>query len=493
MVATVQYRPAGALSDTMALAPYDGPWNRRVAGHLLRRAGFGGTPEDVSRLAAMPMNAAVDSLIHFSKDDALAGSPDDTGAVFEQLRDAYQQLRRSGGDPDALKDAQKAFAKSRRQVGASMERWWLGRMIKTKAPLQEKMTLFWHGRFTTAFSKGITPRESLDQNWLFRSNALGNARELTLAVSQDPAMLKYLDNDRNVADHPNENYARELMELYTLGIGNYTESDVRESARAFSGWNVRGPLAGGGFYFNQRKHDFGSKTFLGHTGNLDGKDIVEIIYQQPAAARFLATGLLNFFVYNEPEPHLVDAVAEQLRKHDFQTAPVMSMLLRSNVFFSERAYRALVKSPVEYVVGAHQLFGLSDVSDEALLALGRMGQRLFYPPSVKGWDGGAAWLNSQTVLARENYVNYLVGSQMQQMQGGSWLVDGPPPTAQQAVAKLVGTILLGDASPRSSAELLAYLDGAGTSALGALSGENYEERMRGAAYLTMALPAYQLN
>src|SRR5580704_13873141 len=254
MVATVQYRPAGTLLQT-ALSPYTGPWDQRLAAHLLRRAGFGGTPDDVTRLARMPMGAAVDSLIRYPKDDSLPGAPSDTGSAFEEYRAAYQDLRRNGNDPDALKTARVAFNKARQHVALAMEQWWLERMIKTKAPLQEKMALFWHGHFTTSFSKGITPREMIDQNWLYRSNALGSARDLAQSVSQDPAMLKYLDNNLNVADHPNENYARELMELFTLGIGNYTEGDVRESARAFSGWSVRGPLAGGGFFVNQRRHD----------------------------------------------------------------------------------------------------------------------------------------------------------------------------------------------------------------------------------------------
>jgi hypothetical protein len=170
----------------------------------------------------------------------------------------------------------------------------------------------------------------------------------------------------------------------------------------------------------------------------------------------------------------------------------MSALLRSNVFYSDRAYRSLVKSPIEFVAGTYKLFGLTAVTPETLGALNRMGQVPFHPPSVKGWDGGATWLNSQTMLVRENFVNYFVTSQMM-MQASTWLTAGPPPTAKDATDKLVGTILQGDASPASSGKLEAYLDGADTSALGQLSGENFEERMRGAAYLTMAMPAYQLN
>ena len=492
MIATTQYRPAGTLSASTALAPYQGQMNARLAAHLLRRAGFGGSPADVARVAAMSPGAAVDSLVHYPKDTGLSGRPDDLGDDYDGLQQKVTELQRMGSDPAELKDARAALGRSRRKTTASMQRWWLERMVRTPAPLQEKMTLFWHGHFTSSMVKGITPREMMNQNWLYRSNALGNVREIAAAITEDPAMLKFLDNARSFKEHPNENFARELMELFTLGIGNYTEQDVREAARALTGNTVRGAALGGGYTFALRRHDFGTKTVLGTSGQLDGKDVVEIIFRQPAASRFIAAKLLNFFVYNDPEPELIEGVAALLRKYDFQTSPVMSQLLRSNVFFSDRAYRALVKSPVEFVVGAHQLYGLSEVTDESLAALGRMGQALFDPPSVKGWDGGAAWLNSQTVLARENFADYLVTAQTT-AQADSWLVGSVPAGADAASTTLVGTILLGDASPASKAHLSSYLNGEGTSALGVLSVENYQERMRGAAYLTMAMPAYQLS
>jgi uncharacterized protein (DUF1800 family) len=493
--AAAPYRPAGPLNIATALQPYDGPWNARLAAHLLRRAGFGGTPEDIARNAAMPAASAVDALIHYSKDNSLPGAPDKLDDGYAQQRNLFRAAgRAAGGIDDASLTMQKMEVQKLRQAtNISMLRWWTERMIKTQAPLQEKMTLFWHGHFaSSALQKGITPKEAVDQNWLFRNNALGNVREMTHLVSKDPAMLKYLDNARSNKEHPNENYARELMELFTLGIGNYTESDIRESARAFTGYTILGPLRGGGFYFNAKDHDYGMKTFLNARGELTGDDVVEIIFKQPAAPRWFAKKLLNFFVYNDPEPELIEAFAQVLLKNDFQISPSMSTLLRSNVFFSDRAYRSLVKSPVEFVVGTHQLFDIAEVTPESLGALNRMGQVPFHPPSVKGWDGGATWLNSQTVLARENFVNYLVTSQMM-TKSSNWLMAGPPPSSKDATEKLIGTILHGDASPASAAKLQAYLDGGDASANAMLSGENYEERMRGAAYLTMAMPAYQLN
>jgi uncharacterized protein (DUF1800 family) len=491
--ATPQFRPPGSLNVTTALWPYQGPWNMRLAAHLLRRAGFGGSPDEIARTAAQPIDAAVEALIRYPKADTLPAAPALLDDHYAEERRMLAQAGRGNQDEAMVQQIRMQIGKDRQKTNISMISWWLNRMINTPAPLQEKMTLFLHGLFTTSvFQKGITPKEAVDQNWIFRNNALGSAREIAHFVSRDPAMLKYLDNARSNRDHPNENYARELMELFTLGIGNYTEADIRESARAFTGYSVYGPFRGGGFVFNTRDHDDGTKKFLGRSGNFDGDDIVEIIYRQPAAPYWLATKLLNFFVYNDPEPPLVDALALVIAKNNYQLGPTMSVLLRSNVFYSDRAYRSLVKSPVEFVVGTYKLFGIADVSPETLGALTRMGQVPFHPPSVKGWDGGAAWLNSQTMLVRENFVNYLVSSQMM-MQASTWLTMGPPPSAKDATNKLVGTILQGDASPASAEKLQAYLDGADTSALGQLSGENFEERMRGAAYLTMAMPAYQLN
>jgi uncharacterized protein (DUF1800 family) len=281
-----------------------------------------------------------------------------------------------------------------------------------------------------------------------------------------------------------------LMELFTLGIGNYTENDVRESARAFTGFTFARRT--GQFYFNAAQHDDGDKTFLGRTGNFNGDDIIEIIFAQSAAPKLFASELLAFFVYSDPEPELVDAVAGLIRKNDFDMLPVMSTLLRSKVFNSERAYRALVKSPVEFVVGTYQLFGITEAKPAIVGALGRMGQLPFHPPSVKGWDGGAQWLNTQTVIARENFASSLLAAP-DMTQSGNWLTQGGPTSANDATFRLAATILQGDASPASLTGIALYLDGNGTSAGGALSGENFEERMHGAAYLTMAMPAYQLS
>jgi uncharacterized protein (DUF1800 family) len=478
-------RPAGRLDVMTALGPYDGPWDDRLAAHLLRRAGFSGTPGEVARLAAMSPHDAAESLIHFPDTSNFAPPPSLT---------PYPDYRAIATMNKGLDDTAKREAANMRRKQAvgdilALQLWWLNRMLTTPAPLQEKMAFLLHGHFTTAaIEKGVWPNMVLAQNQLFRQYALGNAHDLTLAVSKDPAMLLYLDNAENNKSHPNENYARELMELFTLGIGNYSEEDVRQSARAFTGWTIDRQT--GEFNFNERVHDDGSKTFLSRTGNFDGKDIVDILYQQRAAETFWATTLLSAFVYDDPEPELVDAFANVIARNKFELAPSMSMLLRSNVFYSPRAYRALVKSPVEFVVGAHKQLGLNQIVDGTPAALRGMGQVLYYPPNVAGWPGGANWLTSQMLIARENFITKMVNTP-DMMQSG-WMSQVPM-DANRASKELVATILQGDAPNQAYAQLIAYLNGSGTSALGTLSAENYDERVRGAAYLTMAMPAYQLG
>jgi hypothetical protein len=483
------HRPAGLLDADSALAPYAGAWNERLAAHLLRRAGFGGSPHDVQRYAGMSLEDGVASLIHFPATGSFPG-PDnlvDPGTLRGNVLQALGV--RAPLDQQTRVEVGKEVRKEERESILALQLWWVNRMLQTPAPLQEKMTLYFHGHFTSAaIQKGVFPSMTFAQNQLYRQFALGNLRELTRNVSKDPAMLIYLDNAGSDAAHPNENYARELMELFTLGVDHYSEQDVRESARAWTGWLV--DRRTGEAFFNPRRHDGGAKTFLGRTGNFDGDDIVNIIFDQPQCAKFFASGLLNQFVYNDPESELVDRVAHLIRKNDYELAPVMSVLLRSNLFFSPRSYRALVKSPVEFVVGAHKGLGLTHVDASALRWLGAMGQVLFYPPNVAGWPGGNNWITSQMLIARQNFVAQLVNSQA--MGPSSWISTAPS-DAKSASATLIAMILQGDASPYSYSQVMGYLNGDNTSALGMLSGENREERLRGAAYLTMAMPAYQLN
>ncbi|MGH7737246.1 MAG: DUF1800 domain-containing protein [Candidatus Tyrphobacter sp.] len=479
-------RPDGHVDFATALLPYRGELNARLAAHLLRRAGFGGTPQEVARYAAMSPGDAVESLVRFADTSALPSPGDvyDPATLLGQygprgLRDLSSNARRALYEEVRRNEVRSVV---------SLQEWWLQRMLATPAPLQEKMAFFFHGHFTTAaIQKGVSPVMVYNQNQLFRSYALGNLRELTRAISKDPAMLLYLDNALNVATHPNENYARELMELFTLGVDQYTEDDVRESARAWTGWRVQ--RLTDRVFFQPRLHDDGSKTFLGNTGNWTGDDIVNIIFSQAQCARFFGKALLAEFVYDDPEPALVDEAANLLLRHDYELAPVVSALLRSNVFYSERAYRARVKTPVELVVGTYKSLGVANIDRAALGALHAMGQILFYPPNVAGWPGGENWLTSQMMIARQNFLAGLVNAEV--MGASSWLNEVPMDPAA-ATHALVSAILEDDASPSSYAQLKSFLGGAGTSALAMLGVENFPVRIHGAAYLTMAMPAYQL-
>ena len=480
-------RPAGVLEAQSVLAPYAGTLDARLAAHLLRRAGFGGTPDEIARLTGASAGDAVESLVRFPSTASLP-QPDD---VYDpsSLLQQYGPRGLRALDADQRRQLAMGVRKSEVQSIASLQLWWLNRMLATPAPLQEKMAFFFHGHFTTAaIQKGVSPAMVYNQNQLFRQYALGNLRELTRAVSYDPAMLLYLDNAQNVAAHPNENYARELMELYTLGVDNYSEEDVRQAARAWTGWRVF-RLTGQAF-FAPRLHDDGVKTFLGQSGNFDGDDVVDIIFEQPQCARFFAAKLLDLFVYDNPEPELVEGVADSLLRHDYTLAPVVSEILRSNVFYSPRAYRALVKTPVEFVVGTYKALGVAQIDRSALPALRGMGQILFYPPNVAGWPGGENWLTSQMMIARQNFLAGLINARV--MGESSWLGEIPMDPAQ-ATHALVTALLQDDASPAAYAQLKAYLEGAGTSALAMLGVENFQERIHGAAYLTMAMPAYQLS
>ncbi len=333
-MSAASYVLQGSPDFSTALQAYPHVLGERAAAHLLRRAGFGGTPDEVRRYAAMHADEAVASLLEVPSPSSIAPPrelEDRARPALMGTMTSRQQRRREG-----------------REAILALQLWWLNRMLTTRAPLQEKMALYFHGHFT---SRGIPrfPSITYNQNALFRRSALGNLRQLTRDVSKDAAMLIYLNGAQNVAAHPNENYARELMELFTLGVDNYSENDVRDSARAWTGWRV--DRRNDSVTFDDSLHDSGQKTFLGRTGNFNGDDIVDIIFAQPQCARFFAASLLNWFVYNDPEAELVDAVAAELRRRIFDLAPVVGTILRSNVFYSPRAYRALVKSPVEFVVG----------------------------------------------------------------------------------------------------------------------------------------------
>jgi len=356
----------------------DRPWSRRLAAHHYRRAGF------AANLAELEQSVA-------------------RGPV-----DAVEQLCNPGPLP-AQFQATSAMLAQRTVAAGNVQQlaaWWLYRMLNTPDPLLEKLTLFWHGHFATSAVKVDKAQMMLDQNEMLRQHARGKFQDVVRAVSRDPAMLIYLDSTTNRRIHPNENYARELMELFTLGVGNYTEKDVKEVARAFTGWEVLADE----FVFNNVQHDTGVKSILGRSGNFDGDDAVRILLDHPAASRFIARKLIRFFIFDEPTApdSLVEPIARDLSEHEFGIGRVVRRVLGSNLFFSDHAIGRKVRSPVELGVGLLRALGGTTNLVKLAQGLGELGQSLFHPPNVKGWEGGRTWINSSTLLGRANLVGQLL-------------------------------------------------------------------------------------
>jgi len=496
-----EYRPAGDLDISTALLEYRGSWDSRYAAHLLRRAGFGGSPQEITAAASAGMQAAVSKLMHFGSDSSPQAPQGDISYDNGPLADKMQ----------------------RRNAIMLTQLWWLNRCLLNTNPLQERMVYFWSNHFTSGIGqKGIMPGMIVNQYSLLRRFALGNYAQLTKEVSRDPAMLHYLDGIVNRAQHPNENYARELMELFTLGVGNYGEEDVRQSARAFTGNSV--DRISGQSMFNPRLHDDGVKTFLGRTGNFDGDNIVDTIMTQPATARFMARKFVRAFVYDDPEPELVDALATKFRDSGYDVASVVGVILRSNVFYSARAYRALVKSPLELAIGAMKTLGATAVGARTLGALAQMGQIPMQPPNVAGWPGGRLWLNTGTYNARLNYLHQLVmfkpasetemamamtGPNQSLPQGmdpqiflspaghiarpSAWVAGAAMNDPIAVTNRVLESVVQGDATVAQTQDILNYMSTDGIGNRVALSGENFEEKVRGGVSLAMALPTYQLS
>ena len=364
------------------------PCDRAAAAHLYRRAGFAASTAQL--------------------DVALKRSPQDVVAQLMQPADAKGHF---ADEMARMGDSMLASGNAR-----NLSAWWLYRMLYTPDPLLEKLTLFWHGHFATSAAKVTDPKLMLAQNELLRTHARGSFREMVAGIARDPAMLLYLDSATNRKLHPNENFAREVMELFCLGLGNYTERDIQEVARSFTGWEVRR----GEFQFNPYQHDEGIKSFLNQSGNFDGDDAVRIVLEQPAAPRFIATKLIRFFVFDEPEPPaaLVDPLAEELVAGDWNVGPIVQRILASQLFFSPMATAHKVRSPVELAVGllrtlegTTNLYRLAEEVDQ-------IGQAPFFPTNVKGWDGGRAWINSASLLGRANLVRRVVDDQNSRFAGG---------------------------------------------------------------------------
>ncbi len=430
--------------------------------HVLRRAGFDTTPDEYDSYQKLSFDATLDRLVN-----------------YEQVTDDFEQQHAS--DHYERKDL------------ATIQLLWLNRMLTTKRPLQEKMTLFWHGLFATANYKVNSPDLMWKQNQLFRIHALSNFRTILMEVAQDAAMLKWLDGDQNRKGRPNENFAREVMELFTLGIGNYTEQDIKEVARALTGWQVSptGVVA-----YNSNLHDGGSKTFLGRTGNFTLNDVVDAILAQPAHATFLARRLFTYFANDHPSQTTIDGLAQVYTGSNYEIKPLVFAILRSPEFTGKSSYRARIKSPIELVLGTYKKFGIDQVPKETPLILRRLGQEPFNPPTVKGWEEGAGWISTSTMLDRFNFANTV--SRGRTPATDQWIaslkkVAGTSVTAPNIVDYLAKTVLHGDLTDDIRKILIGYLQPADPKQPLALTPDVVDTRVRAAAHLLLSTPVHQLN
>ena len=474
----VGYRPPGTLDLATALGRYDGPFTKRHAAHLLRRAAFGGTATEIDTSASFGMMGAVDALLHPARADLVFPDFPDVASLYDQKKDRT----------------------------AIAQMWWLDRMLRTQHPLAEKIAFMWHGHFATSIRKVPAPL-MIAQIDMFRELGLGNFRTLLLAVAKNPAMLVWLDNRANNKAHPNENFAREVMELFALGLGTYAEDDIKDAARAFTGWTLD-PTQN--FIYRPNQHDDGPKTFLGTSGNLTGEDVIATIVKQPIHQRFICRKLLEYFVYSDPEPGLIDALSQTYALSGYDIAHTVAAIFRSNVFFSPRAYRAIPKSPVEFVVGLLRFMDVAEVPKDTPQWLARMGQDVLAPPSVKGWDGGPTWINTATMLARFNYINRIVKAAPPRATApptsptialGTFPALTPDRIVERAggidadrvLATVVSDAVQNDTTSDIRKTLAAYLQSTNATIPMPFSPENYQEKIRGALALVLQLPANQLN
>ena len=392
------------------------PFDAVKAAHLLNRAGFGGTHDEVEKVRRMGPAGAVDWLLDFPDQGAEEQAGGDLPNFLaidgfpKNFRDLREMVR--GKSESERQRFRQMLMRGNREAMAETARWWLNRMAFGPHPLQEKLTLFWHGHFTTSFREERSAALLWRQNELLRRTAAGNFEKFVKGISRDPAMLQYLNNNQNRRGRPNENYARELMELFTLGIGNYTEQDVKEAARAFTGWSSEGEE----FVFRRPAHDDGRKTFLGRTGNLDGDDVIDLILRHKACAPFIAGKLFRFFAYDEAETGgpleqgVVESLGQVLRDAKWELRPLVKTILRSKAFFSDKAIGSQIKSPVQLVLGTVRQLGVGLPPMQVLRnSLQQMGQMPFNPPNVKGWPGGRAWINTATLFVRYNTCVALAG------------------------------------------------------------------------------------
>lgn len=500
-------------SRVYSLTPIRGPaFGYDQARHLLLRAGFGGTPQQIQTLASWGPEKAVDYILSVESVpyEAVKADAFDRDIMRPPNEAELAEIRQARRTQDeALLGRIQAMRMERERIDRrqmrEIQRWWLTRMIETPRPLEEKITLFWHGHFATSYRTVENSYHLFMQNQMFRRHGLGNFAELLYGIIRDPAMLAYLDNNNSRRGQPNENLARELMELFSLGVGAYSEQDIKEGARALTGYT----FTDDDFTFNQRNHDDGQKTILGKTGRLNGEDFVTAILEQRACAEFITRKFYAFFAADLPDnPREIEsAQASMLRQlagtfssSKYQIKPVLRRLFLSEHFYSEAVVNQQIKSPTQLVVGSVRMLN-TPVRDLTVLldAMDLMGQNLFYPPSVKGWDGGRSWINTSTLFVRQNILAFLLTGKKPVGYDASASVDAydpmpllselasASPRAERDAAKVCDYLLrftLGRVSEDASRSLRRFASEHGNAVT--------PDLVTGLLLLITAMPEYQL-
>ncbi len=361
--------------------------------HLMWRAGFGPAVEQLGDLSKYSPKQFYKALQKASdkKPEYINVADNYLDGLYKGIEEAGRQQQRKELNAEERKMVQQKNRESIRNLNI----YWLHEMVNSSAQLREKLAFFWHGHFACRNLNIFFQQGLLD---VIRRNALGNFGTMLKEVSKTAAMLNFLNNQQNRKDHPNENFAREVMELFTLGRGNYTENDVKEAARAFTGWSA---TVKGEFQFRRFQHDYASKTVLGKTGNFDGGEVLDILLQQKQTARFITQKLYKFLVNDQPDSEKIEWLTERFYKNEYDISKLLEDIFTSDWFYDTKNIGCKIKSPIELMAGIQRMLPMTFERDEALLLLQRgLGQLLFYPPNVAGWPGGKTWIDSSTLMLR---------------------------------------------------------------------------------------------
>lgn len=411
--------PASAGSGQAAEAPWSPErmtredWDARAAEHLVNRAGFGASGLEVERLVAVGPEAAVAGLFvpqrhvdpyFLELDESYRDVRNRAREMMEEGTMTVEEIRESLRDE--MRRVRASYRQRDRRQMSTYSSWWVDRMVDGDDPLRDRMTLFWSGLFTSSYREVKNSRAMIEQHQLLREGALGSYADLLRGIARDPAMLEYLDASSNKKRSPNENFARELLELFSLGEGHYAEADIIAAARAFTGWtNRRGETM-----FNRRQHDGGEKTFMGVTGRLNGDDVIEIVLDQERCAEYVAERLLEYFEGRAPAAERTEYYAGVLHASDYEVRPFLEELFLDRAFYADDVVGQRIASPVDLLVGQVRRLGVAPPTGLLAAGASSVGQTLFAPPSVKGWDEGRAWITTTTIMQRGNLSGVLVGT-----------------------------------------------------------------------------------